>query len=99
MCGIVGVLALNGPVDAGVVRNMASSLRHRGPDAEGFYTAGSVPLGFRRLAILDLTPAGDQPMRSSDGTLALVFNGALSNYVESLRERQGLGHRFTWTAQ
>jgi asparagine synthase (glutamine-hydrolysing) len=97
MCGIVGVLALDGPADPCVVRRMALSLRHRGPDADGVYTAGAVGLGFRRLAILDLTPAGDQPMLSSDGRLALVFNGEIYNYVELRRELEALGHRFAST--
>jgi asparagine synthase (glutamine-hydrolysing) len=97
MCGIVGVLALDRPVDERVVRVMTASLRHRGPDAEGIYTAGAVGFGFRRLAILDLTAAGDQPMLSLDGQLALVFNGEIYNYVELRGELQSLGHRFRST--
>jgi asparagine synthase (glutamine-hydrolysing) len=97
MCGIVGVLALDGAVDARVVRTMSSAIRHRGPDADGIHTSGSVGLGFRRLAILDLTPAGDQPMLSADGRLALVFNGEIYNYVELRRELQSLGHCFKST--
>jgi asparagine synthase (glutamine-hydrolysing) len=76
---------------------MAYSLRHRGPDGEGVYFAGPVGLAFRRLAILDLTPAGNQPMLSSDGRLALVFNGEIYNYIELRRELQTLGHRFRST--
>jgi asparagine synthase (glutamine-hydrolysing) len=97
MCGIVGVLALHGAADPRVVRRMSLSLRHRGPDAQGVYTAGPVGLGFRRLSILDLTPAGDQPMRSADGRLAMVFNGEIYNYVELRSELQALGHRFKST--
>src|SRR5205085_8973889 len=97
MCGIVGVLTLDGPVDVRVVRIMTSSLRHRGPDGEGVYTGGAVGFGFRRLAILDLTTAGDQPMLSSDGRLALVFNGEIYNYVELRAELQSLGHHFRST--
>jgi asparagine synthase (glutamine-hydrolysing) len=97
MCGIVGVLGLNGAADPRVVRRMSLALRHRGPDADGVYVEGAVGLGFRRLSILDLTPTGDQPMLSADGRLALVFNGEIYNYVELRRELQGLGHRFRST--
>jgi asparagine synthase (glutamine-hydrolysing) len=97
MCGIVGVLGLNGAADPRVLRRMSLALRHRGPDADGLYTDGAVGLGFRRLSILDLTPTGDQPMLSGDGRLALVFNGEIYNYVELRRELQALGHRFKST--
>ncbi len=97
MCGIVGVVGLNGGVDPRVVQRMSLALRHRGPDADGAYVEGCIGLGFRRLSILDLTPAGDQPMLSSDGRLALVFNGEIYNYVELRRELQALGHRFVST--
>src|SRR5438045_4527280 len=94
MCGIVGVYSRNGAADPQVVRQMSLALRHRGPDAEGVFASEAVALGFRRLSILDLTPAGDQPMRSRDGRFALVFNGEIFNYVELRNELQALGHRF-----
>jgi asparagine synthase (glutamine-hydrolysing) len=97
MCGIVGVRALAGSVDPLLVDRMTTALRHRGPDAHGTHIAGAVGLGFRRLAILDLTPTGDQPMLSDDGQLALVFNGEIYNYVELRRELTSLGHRFRST--
>src|SRR5205823_3865618 len=99
MCGIVGVYSRNGAADPQVVRRMSCALRHRGPDAEGVFAneGGTVALGFRRLSILDLTPAGDQPMRSRDGRLTLVFNGEIFNYVELRKELEALGHRFTST--
>jgi asparagine synthase (glutamine-hydrolysing) len=97
MCGIVGVLSLNGSADPSVVERMSCALRHRGPDARGVHVAGAVGLGFRRLAILDLTPTGDQPMPSEDGRLVIVFNGEIFNYVELRRELQALGHRFKST--
>ncbi len=97
MCGIVGVLGLNGAADPHVVRRMSLALRHRGPDADGVYLEGAIGLGFRRLSILDLTPTGDQPMLSDDRRLALVFNGEIYNYVELRRELQALGHRFRST--
>jgi len=97
MCGIVGVYSRNGAADPQVVRQMSLALRHRGPDAEGVFASEAVALGFRRLSILDLTPAGDQPMRSRDGRFALVFNGEIFNYVELRNELQTLGHRFSST--
>jgi asparagine synthase (glutamine-hydrolysing) len=72
-------------------------MRHRGPDGEGIYAAGSVGLGFRRLSILDLSHAADQPMVSEDGQLILVFNGEIYNYIELRRELEALGHQFKST--
>jgi asparagine synthase (glutamine-hydrolysing) len=97
MCGIVGVLSLDGMADSSVVERMSRALWHRGPDAHGTHMAGRVGLGFRRLSILDLTPTGDQPMPSEDGRHVIVFNGEIFNYVELRRELQALGHRFRST--
>jgi asparagine synthase (glutamine-hydrolysing) len=76
---------------------MAGVIRHRGPDDAGNFHDGSVGLGFRRLAILDLQSTGHQPMTSEDENLVLVFNGEVYNYVELRRELQGLGHSFRST--
>jgi asparagine synthase (glutamine-hydrolysing) len=74
------MLGLNGtPADEVVLERMTASMRHRGPDGEGIYAAGSVGLGFRRLSILDLSHAADQPMVSEDGQFILVFNGEIYN--------------------
>ncbi len=73
---------------------MTQSLVHRGPDDSGRYLDGSVGLGFRRLAILDLSPAGHQPMESEDGQCVLVFNGEIFNYVELRQELIEAGYRF-----
>jgi asparagine synthase (glutamine-hydrolysing) len=63
MCGIVGVCNLNGePVPTALLKRMTDIIAHRGPDGEGHYTDGPVGLGHRRLAIIDLSPAGRQPM-------------------------------------
>jgi asparagine synthase (glutamine-hydrolysing) len=98
MCGIVGMIGSNGaPADPDVVDRMAASIRHRGPDDHGRYLEGSIGLGFRRLAILDLLPTGHQPMCSEDGMLVLVFNGEIYNYVELREELEGLGHVFSST--
>jgi asparagine synthetase B (glutamine-hydrolysing) len=67
-------------------------ISHRGPDDDGFYTDPSVALGFRRLAIIDLSAGGHQPMRSADGRYFMVFNGEIYNYVELADElrREGV---------
>lgn len=95
MCGLSGMIGLNGrATDEAVVQRMTASLVHRGPDDDALYISGSVGLGFRRLAILDLSPAAHQPMVSEDGKQVLVFNGEIFNYVELRRELQTLGHAF-----
>ena len=95
MCGLVGVVGLNGAaVDHQMVKRMSWILRHRGPDDEGIYIADSIGLGFRRLSILDLSPAGHQPMLGPGGDTVIVFNGEIYNYVELRAELESLGHRF-----
>ena len=92
------MLALNGALaDRSVVERMTASMRHRGPDGDGVYVKGPVGLGFRRLSILDLSHAADQPMISDDGQLILVFNGEIYNYVELRSELKALGHEFRST--
>lgn len=95
MCGISGIFHYEAdrPVDHEVLRRMADSLRHRGPDGEGFFANGPVGLAHRRLAIIDLQ-TGDQPMLSRDGELAVVFNGEIYNYIELRDELKGFGHVF-----
>jgi asparagine synthase (glutamine-hydrolysing) len=70
------------------------ALEHRGPDDAGEYFSGPAAIGFRRLAIIDLSPGGRQPMSTEDGHLTLVFNGEIYNYRELRRELTKLGHRF-----
>ena len=95
MCGIAGVLQFNGaPVNRDVVSSMTSILAHRGPDGEGLYFGKSVGLGHRRLAILDLTEAGKQPMSNEDETVWITYNGEIYNFQEIRRELQALGYRF-----
>jgi asparagine synthase (glutamine-hydrolysing) len=94
MCGIAGIADVGGrPVDEGLVRAMASVQAHRGPDGEGFVCRGSVGLGHRRLAIIDLV-SGEQPMASDDGAVWLVFNGEIYNYRELRAELEAAGQRF-----
>ena len=93
MCGIVGclALALEAQPDQGWVEEATQRISHRGPDDEGFYTDHDVALGYKRLAIIDLSQAGHQPMRSSDGRYWMVFNGEIYNYIELGRELQEQG--------
>jgi asparagine synthase (glutamine-hydrolysing) len=95
MCGIAGILHLDGrPAEEEPLRRMCAALAHRGPDDEGYYVEGPVGLGHRRLAIIDLTPAGRQPMTDEAGELYLVCNGELYNFQELRRELEDVGHRF-----
>ena len=103
MCGFAGLLrAPEGPdfdLQA-CTRRMSDTLRHRGPDDAGVWTdsSGMVGLGFRRLAIVDLTPTGHQPMSSASGRYTLVFNGEVYNHEALGRELSALGHRFRGTS-
>lgn len=93
MCGICGLLDLHGrPADPRTLGAMARALAHRGPDGEGVLARGAAGLGHRRLAILDPTPAGAQPMRR-DG-LAITYNGEIYNFRELRAELEALGHVF-----
>ena len=98
MCGIAIICGITGkPADAAMLERMTQSLVHRGPDDSGYYLDGAVGLGFRRLAILDLSPTGHQPMISEDGRFVLVFNGEIFNYVELRKELINAGYQFRST--
>lgn len=95
MCGIAGVCHLNGaPVPAGLLKRMTDRIAHRGPDGEGYYTDGPVGLGHRRLAIIDLSPAGHQPMANETGDVVITYNGEVYNFQKLRVELEALGHRF-----
>ena len=122
MCGITGTYNFNGAIQPKCIKKMTDSLRHRGPDDEGFLAVNSESgevytligreskvqgtriedfnrdvdlfLGHRRLAIIDLSSAGHQPMCNEDGSLWIVYNGEIYNYLEIRRELQPLGHYF-----
>lgn len=95
MCGIVGIFNPNGaPVAPVVLRKMTDAVSHRGPDGEGFYTDSLIGLGHRRLAILDLSPAGHQPMITEDGTVSITYNGEIYNFSELRAELEALGYKF-----
>jgi len=95
MCGIAGQFCLDGKApDTQLLAAMSERLTHRGPDGEGTRICGSTGLVHRRLAIIDLTEEGLQPMTNEDGTLWLVFNGEIYNYIELREELIKNGHRF-----
>src|SRR5262249_9324175 len=83
--------------DQVAIRLMTESLVHRGPDDCGHFSEGRIGLGFRRLAILDLSPAGHQPMVSDDGRFVIVFNGEIYNYLELRKELIDAGYSFRST--
>ncbi|WP_430397223.1 asparagine synthase (glutamine-hydrolyzing) [Ferrovibrio sp.] len=95
MCGIAGLLNLDQqPASPVLVRAMTDALAHRGPDGEDIYTDGALGLGHRRLAIIDLSPGGRQPMLTQDGRYAITYNGELYNFQELRAELQAHGCRF-----
>ncbi|HTY58041.1 MAG TPA: asparagine synthase (glutamine-hydrolyzing) [Bacteroidota bacterium] len=95
MCGIAGIFNLNGePVSPVILRRMTDAIAHRGPDGEGFYTDSFVGLGHRRLAIIDLSPAGHQPMMTPDGKVVISYNGEVYNFQELRLELESLGRHF-----
>jgi asparagine synthase (glutamine-hydrolysing) len=95
MCGIAGIVNVDGaPVSEVVLRRMTDAIAHRGPDGEGHYVEGGVGLGHRRLAIIDLTPAGHQPMANEDGSVVVTYGGEIYNFPRLRVELEALGHRF-----
>ena len=84
MCGVVGVVSKTLGAQIDVLMHMRDTMRHRGPDDAGFWssTDGRVALAHRRLAIIDLSPGGHQPMTDEKGDLCIVFNGEIYNYRE-----------------
>jgi asparagine synthase (glutamine-hydrolysing) len=95
VCGICGKLAFHkdSSVAPALLKAMADSIRHRGPDDEGFYFSGQVGLGFRRLSIIDLG-GGHQPLSNEDESVWIVFNGEIYNYQELRETLLSKGHQF-----
>jgi len=99
MCGICGILHFNGnarPVDENLIGKMTEKIRHRGPDSDGTYISPQKNLGFgfRRLAIVDLSPAGNQPMCNEDGTVWIMLNGEIYNHAKLRPPLEAAGHRY-----
>lgn len=95
MCGIAGIIHLNGaPVSPVGLRKMTDAIAHRGPDGEGQWIEGNIGIGHRRLAIIDLSPGGHQPMISKDQRYILTYNGEVYNYKELRTELESVGQRF-----
>lgn len=100
MCGITGFFNLVSDASAetleACLQRMTDTIHHRGPDDSGTWAdaEAGIALGFRRLAILDLSPAGHQPMLSADGRFVIIFNGEIYNFASLREELFGLGHGF-----
>jgi asparagine synthase (glutamine-hydrolysing) len=83
MCGIAGIIKFNhSRVDLSVIQRMTDSMAHRGPDAGNFFAEGNIALGHRRLSIIDLSDAANQPFTDNSGRYVMVFNGEMYNYQE-----------------
>jgi asparagine synthase (glutamine-hydrolysing) len=95
MCGICGQFNFleQEPVYPETIRQMANSIAHRGPDDEGYYFAGSLGFGFRRLSIIDLA-GGHQPMSDAEEKVQVVFNGEIYNFKELRSDLENRGHKF-----
>ena len=95
MCGICGQLVFDPAqsVDSELLRQLNSTIRHRGPDSEGYYLKDGVGLAISRLAIIDVA-GGRQPISNEDGSIVMVFNGEIYNFRELRAELQELGHQF-----
>jgi len=95
MCGICGITGKHArlPEARDMLRRMVDALKHRGPDGEGFHFDESVALGHTRLSIIDVE-CGGQPMSTQDGSLTIVLNGEVYNYVELRRALEEKGHEF-----
>ena len=95
MCGIAGIFNLKGgPVSPVNLRQMTDAIAHRGPDGDGFYIDSFIGLGHRRLAIIDLSPTGHQPMVSEDDQYAISYNGEVYNFREIRADLEVLGYKF-----
>jgi len=99
MCGIVGFVSNeNKKNKEKIAKKMANKIKHRGPDGQGFYVDEDVVLAQVRLAIIDLTDTGKQPMFNEDETIACVYNGEIYNYLELKDELLEKGHVFKSTS-
>src|SRR3954468_22873021 len=96
MCAIIGIASTTPVTDRGWVTSGRDAMKHRGPDDFGEWWSGDgrVGLGHRRLAIIDVTKAGHQPMHDARGELCIVFNGEIYNFPDLRRQLEASGHTF-----
>ena len=95
MCGFAGFLQLDDRIaDGDTLRPMMDAISHRGPDDSGHLVEGPVAIGHQRLSIVDLSPAGRQPLPNEDETVHVVCNGEIYNHLDLRSELEGAGHRF-----
>lgn len=95
MCGIAGIYNITGePADAQLLARLAETIAHRGPDGQRIFTEGGLGLAHRHLRIIDLSDAAMQPMTNEDGSLQLIFNGEIYNYIEMRPQLEVKGHKF-----
>ena len=95
MCGIAGILNLNGsPVSSNLLRRMSDALVHRGPDGAGQWIENEIGLGHRRLSIIDLSDNGKQPMHSASGRYVISYNGEVYNFHELKKDLEDQGYNF-----
>ncbi|MCF8299235.1 MAG: asparagine synthase (glutamine-hydrolyzing) [Saprospiraceae bacterium] len=95
MCGITGIFNVNGsPVSINTLKKMTDVIKHRGPDGEGFWTDSFIGFGHRRLAIIDLSPLGHQPMQTEDGNYFISYNGEVYNFQNIRIELEAKGYHF-----
>jgi asparagine synthase (glutamine-hydrolysing) len=94
VCGFAGEFSFRGPADRVAVERMAETMKRRGPDGAGAWALDGVAMAHRRLKIIDLSAAGDQPMVDEALGLTVVFNGCIYNHQELRRELEGDGYRF-----
>jgi asparagine synthase (glutamine-hydrolysing) len=98
MCGFAGELARDRAPDLDAVERMADTMGSRGPDGAGRWWRDGIALGHRRLKVIDLSQAGDQPMTDRELGLTIAFNGCIYNHRELRRELEEMGHRFVSTS-
>lgn len=95
MCGIAGILQLDQqPVSLHLIKQLTQTIAHRGPDDVGYFVENQVGLGHHRLAILDTSALGAQPMMSKDGQWVVVFNGCIYNFLQLRLSLKAKGHQF-----
>jgi len=94
MCGILGVWDFSSRVDRALIKQMRELLTHRGPDDKGIFIDNQTGLAHRRLSIIDLSKAGNQPMSNEDGSIWITYNGEIYNFQEIKGDLEKKGHQF-----